>query len=200
MTLIEMADWFRAFLGQVRRRDASSRIQDAARRHAREAGSDSDARGKLAAELSEVPRSALVAEIAAWHPRDDYVSDRAYRLLVGVRDGGEVPPIRPEFRARFAREAEIGRLPLDEAFARIAAAVPELADIEQKATGGKPPKPNELKGVLESLGGPSQGATELAVVWRHLRACARGEVDRTPLFDHDVIRRTHGSVKIWPDT
>lgn len=51
-----------------------------------------------------MPRAALIAEIAGRHPRLEYLNDRAYRLLVGVRDRGVVPPIEAESRDGFARE------------------------------------------------------------------------------------------------
>jgi hypothetical protein len=88
----------------VARRDPSSRIQDAARRHAARFGSDVDVCAELQADLSDMPRAALIAEIAGRHPRLEYLNDRAYRLLVGVRDRGVVPPIEAESRDGFARE------------------------------------------------------------------------------------------------
>jgi hypothetical protein len=193
-----VAGLLRVFMDRVARRDSSSRIQHAARRHAMRAGSDGDVCREMQGDLGDFPRVALVAEIAGWHPRQDYVNDRAYRLLVGVRDGGVVPPIEAECRDRFAREEELGRLPLPEAFARIAATAPSLVEMEQRARTGARPKIGELRDLMKSSG-LELHETELGVVWQQLGSCARGRVDPTPLFDRDAVFQAHVSRPAWPE-
>jgi hypothetical protein len=196
-----MAGVLRGFVDRLRGRDPSSRIQDAARRHAMRDASDSDACAGVRADITDVPHAQLLREIAAWHPRGDYVNDRAYRLLVGVRDGGVVPPMEPERQANFSREQELGRLPLPEAYSRLAATTPALTDMERRARGGERPTPSELQHLLNETGldpTRSPDRTEFRIITHYLRSCAQGRVDPTPLFDRDPRFEAHGSIQAWP--
>jgi hypothetical protein len=186
---------------QLRRRDPSSRIQDAARRHARRNGNDAEVCAGLTADLSGMPRVALLSEIAGWHPRRDYLNDRAYRLLVGVRDGGVVPPIDQRYRDNFAREAVLGRLPMQAAYAQIAASRPQLVELERRVRADKRWSVKQLRQLLKETrldptGTP--GRTEFGLITQYLKDCARGSVDPTPFFDRDVTFQTHGSIGASP--
>lgn len=114
--------------------------------------SDSGACAALRADISDIPRAQLLSEIARWHPREDYLNDRAYRLLVGVRDEGVVPPIEPEREDNLAREQGLGRLPLPEAFARLAATKPALGEMERRARDGERPRISQLRQLSKETG------------------------------------------------
>lgn len=173
-------------------RDPSSRIQSAARNQARRRLSDADACAALAAEISGLPAGAIGAEIAGWSPRDDFVDDRAFRLLVGVRDG-VVPEIDAHLREQFAREEELGRLPLPEAFARMTATCPELTDLASRARARQKPRMRELGPVLTALD-REHGGVSFYIVSRYLADCRRGKDDPTPLFERSAMCQRHISL------
>jgi hypothetical protein len=156
--------------------------------------SDSDACAALRADISGIPHAQLLSEIAHWHPRGDYLNDRAYRLLVGVQGGGVVPPLEPECQDNFAREQELGRLPLPEAFARLATTTPALVEMERRARGGERPSISQLRQLLKETGlDPTRtpDRTEFHVITQYLWDCAKGRGDPTPLFDRDTIFEAH---------
>jgi hypothetical protein len=68
--------------------------------------------------------------------RDDggYIADRYYRILVAVITDTPPRPIAPQNAERYARERELGWMPLEDAFAVIATAVPEVAAIAASPT------------------------------------------------------------------
>jgi len=90
------------------------------------------ARTRLCEQLTAEP--ALVKEaLAHTHRQDDYIDDRAYRLLAAVATGTPVAPISPERAELFAREEAIGRMPMEQAFQRLAEIEPGLLDLQAKA-------------------------------------------------------------------
>lgn len=184
-----MASLLKALLG----RDSSARLQDGARRWAQSDLSDSDAAAALAEEIKGVSRHALAAEIDGWRPHDDIRNDRAYRLLVGVRDKGAVPPIDPEMRDQFAREEELGRMWLSEAVRQVCG---EFADdagalaASSRQRGKAPLKElNKLQRDIASRYG--ELARDLAVVY--VLANARGRDPSTTYFDMP-LRERHGTI------
>lgn len=179
----------RAFLKTLFNRDPSSQIQDAARAQARSRLSDVDACAALAADISGLPTDAVAAEIAGWHRREDFVNDRAFRLLVGVRDS-EVPEIDAAHREQFAREEELGRLPLPEAFERLSATCPGLEDVASRARAHKKPNLRELGPMLTKLD-REHGPVAFYIVTRYLADCRRGRSDSTPLFDRSSLHERH---------
>jgi hypothetical protein len=117
-------------------------------------------------------------------PREDYISDRAYRLLaasVGETDVAQIPPDRSEL---FAREASLGRLPINEAFAVLGEIEPRLLGVERQAPGtelrdggGLPPELSMRLG--EMVGGAAALDDELlrstlasSIAHHYLRALA----------------------------
>lgn len=58
--------------------------------------------------------------------RESYLGDRAYRLAKAVLTDGPVESQEPALREQFRAEEELGRLPLDVAFERLAELVPDL--------------------------------------------------------------------------
>jgi hypothetical protein len=63
--------------------------------------------------------------------RDDYIGDRAYRLLSAAAAGTAVQSIPPERRELFTAEEVIGTMPIEQAFQRLAEIEPRLLDIER---------------------------------------------------------------------
>jgi hypothetical protein len=61
--------------------------------------------------------------------RDEFDSDRAYRLLQAVVSGGEVLPMTPRLRERFEGEARLGRMPMSEAVGFLRELQPALPDL-----------------------------------------------------------------------
>jgi hypothetical protein len=62
-----------------------------------------------------------------------YDTDRAYRIMVAAISRSRPEPVRAQDAERFERERELGWLPLDQAFAVLLAAVPELAELRARA-------------------------------------------------------------------
>jgi hypothetical protein len=62
-----------------------------------------------------------------------YDADRAFRILVGAMNETMPDPIRIEDAELFARERELGWMPLSEAFERLRALVPELGEVRTRA-------------------------------------------------------------------
>lgn len=184
-----MASFFRALLG----RDPSGRLQDGARKWAQTDLSDADAVAALAEEISDISPRAIAAEIDGWHPRDDIRNDRAYRLLVGVRDGGTVPPVDPKMRDQFAREEELGRVPLFEAMKQVcgefADEVNALADTSRARGKASLKELNKLQRKIDSRYG--ELARDIAIAY--VIANARGRDPRTTYFD-GPLRERHGTI------
>jgi hypothetical protein len=80
--------------------------------------------------------------------RDRYIDDRAYRLLAAAFAGTAVESISPERAELFAEEEAIGRMPIGDAFERLAKIEPRLLDLERAAQTAKasnePPEPRGL--------------------------------------------------------
>ncbi|HTZ63399.1 MAG TPA: hypothetical protein VMB51_04790 [Solirubrobacteraceae bacterium] len=68
--------------------------------------------------------------------RDDYIQDRAYRLLSAAAAGTAVQSIPPERQELFAEEEAIGRIPIEQAFERLAEIEPRLLGVKRLAEAG----------------------------------------------------------------
>lgn len=115
--------------------------------------------GELAEALQDMTRFATTS-------RDDYIHDRAYRLLAASASGTGVAPPPPERSVLFAREESLGRMPISQAFAVFKDIEPRLLDVERKATvvelednGSLPPDLRRRLGVL--VGGGAERDDEL---------------------------------------
>jgi hypothetical protein len=115
---------------------ALSAVHRAATRVAESPLGDEEARRELEAAVAPHPEGVELV-LALWRGlRYDYVQDRAFRLLSAVAAAGPVEPMPPESAELFERERELGQLPLGEAFARLKALYPTLAEIEQDVVSG----------------------------------------------------------------
>jgi hypothetical protein len=74
----------------------------------------------------------LEEALADLHSRDGYINDRVYRLLASVATDTDVAVIPVERAALFAEEGEIGRMPMKQAFRRLAELEPRLLDLEHQ--------------------------------------------------------------------
>jgi hypothetical protein len=94
---------------------------------------DAEAKAKLRERLNA--KSTVVEEVltSLAHGRDRYIDDRAYRLLAAADAGTAVAPISPERADRFAEEESIARMPIEQAFQRLAKMEPRLFDLQREA-------------------------------------------------------------------
>ncbi len=111
-------------------------VEQAASRLAFGAEDDETAAAKLSAHAGASPELLREAAIERSKMREDYHHDRVYRLLSAAAAGGPVQPVPPERAEPFAREAELGRMPMSEAFQRLVAIEPELAGVEHEVRAG----------------------------------------------------------------
>jgi hypothetical protein len=108
----------------------SAGVYRAACAAARREDSDTAAAELLRAEIRDDRRG--VARALRWlgTNRDEYVCDRAYRVLHAIATNKPVEPIRPAVAAVFEREAELGRAPLARAFEILVELEPRLRDLQ----------------------------------------------------------------------
>jgi len=190
---------FKGWLGSavMKRIDAMPAIQAAkerserispAQRAAREAAygppDDEAAKVALAGRVGDEAEALKEAAIDLAKRRDDYIGDRAYRLLSAAAAGTAVQSIPPERRGLFAAEEAIGRVPIEQAFRRLAEIEPRLLDVERQARGASLADngslPSDMDRRLRSLvGGAAERDDELlrsnlasSIVHHYLRALA----------------------------
>ncbi|MHB1571687.1 MAG: hypothetical protein ACYC0H_21125 [Solirubrobacteraceae bacterium] len=105
----------------------------------------------------------LVAELRARVPDDDFgleaaieqtardrsnfINDRAHRLLRAISEGGPVIGIDPAVADLFQQEQALGRLPLREAFARLAEHDPGLLELDGRDDVTSSPDVTDLVGI-----------------------------------------------------
>jgi hypothetical protein len=109
----------------------------AATQLAYEALDDESAKTQLQSRLGAEPGLLREAAIERSKQREDYLGDRAYRLLSAAAADTPVQPTPPERAELFASEAALGRMPMREAFKQLAAVEPELAKIERDVLAGE---------------------------------------------------------------
>ena len=113
------------------------KIQLQARHFATLNESDEAACRGLSIALAGLSASEITSQLIAWPTHDDYIEERACRLLAGVLAGGVVPQPDPVIRERFRAEETLGRIPPSEAFEIIAKADPRIADaVDAISVGG----------------------------------------------------------------
>jgi hypothetical protein len=174
---------------------SSDRIQLGARSHARRDVPDEVARDALRDELREFPVGRVEAELSSWWPRDTFVDDRAYRLLVAIRDRSPVPEIELSQRELFAQEQRLGRLPLPDAFAQLAELDPTLRTLEKDPQIRKPKALTRVVRQLEK--NPSEllsGKLARSIVVCHLGQQGSGRsYNPTPILERNQ-HHIHGSL------
>ena len=98
----------------------------AASRLARAELSDEEARARLGTQVRGHAGGIPGALKTFGQNRDEFESDRAFRLLSAISKEVPVPSIRPEMISKFAREEEMGRMPLYEAVMSLVRLEPRL--------------------------------------------------------------------------
>jgi hypothetical protein len=184
----------------LRGMDSAQRAYNAAMAQAKGDASDEVAAEALREEIRDIPEGVLDREISGWGEHQDYLDDRAYRLLVAAHDGRPVEPIRESDRIVFEQEEILGRLPLPEAFQRLADAEPELRVYEGLVLAGK-----EQPDDLDRLVGPDavgsdpalRGATALGIATYYLFERARGTPGPKSYFER-LRSFAHGTLGCIP--
>jgi hypothetical protein len=115
--------------------------------------SDEEARVRVAPVVKAKPSGAREALEFLADRRDEYLTDRAYRLIVAAMNGQSVINVDIDKQDLFSREAVLGRLPINDAFAHITELSPDLDYLREKvesdpATYG----PVMLKDIAEIVG------------------------------------------------
>jgi hypothetical protein len=108
-------------------------ILRAALRAAHSTEPDEDARHRLKEELASKRQQAQDALTIFSRMREQFDTDRAYRLLHAAMTDTPVQPIAAECYDLFLSEEQLGRMPLSEAFAFLAKRQPMLHQFERAA-------------------------------------------------------------------
>jgi hypothetical protein len=191
-------------------------VTRAARKDAYSSLDDEAAKARLCEHLEaerEVAGPEVVQEaLTHFRQRDDYIDDRAYRLLAAAAAGEAVAPIPPERAELFAQEEEIGRMPMEQAFGRLAKIEPGLLDlksqveaVEQSDDPGSCGLPKQIREPLHRLvGGGASSDHELlhttlatSIVHQYLEILAGNKRVGTPevaYFDSPIKHFTASSV------
>jgi hypothetical protein len=139
---------------QTARSERTMPVTRAARKEAYSSLDDEATKARLSERLEAEPEvtGPEVVEEALIHfgQRDDYIDDRAYRLLAAAAASTTVAPSPPERADLFAQEEEIGRMPMEQAFERLAEIEPGLLDLKSQVEAV------EKNGDLRSCGLPKQ--------------------------------------------
>lgn len=152
---------------QIARSERTAPVTRAAHKAAFSSLDDEAAKTKLGEQLKAEPH---VAEaLAHFHRPDDYIGDRAYRLLAAAAADTPMEPIPPARAELFAQEESIGRMPIEQAFQKLAAIEPGLLGLqgqaEAVAKNGDPRSCNLPKHIKEPLhrlvGGGSRNLHEI---------------------------------------
>jgi hypothetical protein len=121
-------------------REQTERVQpvaQAAKHLAYSTLDDEAARAELLSRVTAPPELLRETAIYLSRRREDYVRDRAYRLVSAAAADGSVQPVPPERAEQFAREEALGRVSMEEAFKQLTAIEPALAAIEQQVRTGR---------------------------------------------------------------
>jgi hypothetical protein len=197
-----MSERLFGFIGRMMGRDPARRVCMSAVSQAKRDVSDEAATAALRAEIGDIPTGVLDRGLAGWGSRRDYLGDRVYRLLVAARDGGSVAPIARSDRIVFEQEAILGRLPMAEAFQRLADVEPELRRCEEAALARKKMQPADLTGLV----GPGarrsdpvlQGEIAIMISLIYLRGCALGRSADVRTYFERFHGSSHGTLHALP--
>ncbi len=126
---------------RVRTPDGKRAVIREALRAAQSSATDECAREQLAQKVLLSSSDAHAALKFFSDRRDRFDMDRAYRLLVAAIASDHVEPVPASRREQFAREEWLGRLPLDEAFAFLAAHDQRLETLAAVAANSREESP-----------------------------------------------------------
>lgn len=126
--LIGGSSWVR---GEIGRQKKMIEVLIEAERVAYNSLDDSKVKTMLAERLGG-DHSSIDGALTVLARRIEYISDRARRLLLAVGSNSPVAPMPQEWSDLFTREEALGRMPLKDAFCRLAESEPRLADLGQE--------------------------------------------------------------------
>ena len=176
----------RDFMPWAKPTGAGTAVIRAALGAAYSSASDDDATLRLSNETAPDPTAIREAQRFFESRRDEFINDRAYRLLVALARGdGWVPAISEANRERFDSEAHLGRLPLRDAFALLADRKPELRSLASSAATC--PTPSDI--LLDPAGHPdSLCESNLAVsIATQFLAIQRGQHEGDPATSYFAL-------------
>jgi hypothetical protein len=201
---------------QIARSERTMPVTRAAHKEAYSPLDDEAAKASLCERLEaerEVTGPEVVQEaLTHFRQRDEYIDDRAYRLLAAAATDTAVAPTPLERADLFAQEEEIGRMPMEQAFERLAEIEPGLlylkSQIEAVETNGDRSDcglPKHIREPLHRLvGGGASSNHELlhttlatSIVHQYLRQLAGDKRLGTPdvaYFDSPIKHFTASSV------
>ena len=143
--------------------------------------SDEEARDRLRPRVAGNEQPVLDAIEWLGLRRDEYIGDRAYRLLLAAATDTPVRPIDPAMADQFAAERELGSMPLDEAFERLAEMEPGLRELPREASPRDREfmkQRSELVGIGARSGDPLMSSDLAAsIVMLYTRARSRKDPD-----------------------
>jgi hypothetical protein len=149
---------------------------------------DDEARDQLRSRVEGDEQAVLNAVEWLALRRDEYVGDRAYRILLAAATDTPVKPIDPAMEDRFAAERELGSLPLGDAFERLARLEPGLRELAEDASLSDPDLTKhrvELVGIGARSKDPllsSDLAASIVMQYVRARGGRSGEVDLSKSF------------------
>ena len=144
--------------------------------------SDEEARNRLRPRVAGSEQVVLDATEWLERQRDEYIGDRAYRLLLAAATDTPVKPIDPAMADHFAAERELGSMPLGEAFDRLAQLEPRLRELAEAASP-RDPELRKHRSELVGIGARSEHpllSSDLAASIVMQYVLARGRSDRDP--------------------
>jgi hypothetical protein len=116
---------------------------------------DSMAKAMLA-DCLDADSDSINSALALLAGRNEYVSDRARRLLSAVHNNSQVPQMPRELAGLFVLEETLGRMPLKEAFHHLTELEPRLATLGREIENG------QVQANRQGSGFPSKVSKELA--------------------------------------
>jgi hypothetical protein len=112
--------------------------------------SDCEAAARLRTAVRDDPEAAGDA-LRNWTRREHCIRERGRRLRAAALDDGPVAPASSDHQELFAEEEALGRIPLSEAYARLAEQEPRLRVVEDEVRAGQL---STAKRLYDPLNGP----------------------------------------------
>jgi len=157
---------------------------------------DEDARLELHSQLRRSRRGLGAAVKRASLDRTDYLSDRRFRLLAAELESAPVRGMDPALADLFTAEAELGRMPLSAAFARLVELEPGLLELVASQTTAKTRPPlGKLVGIVARSDNPLlHSDISASIVLQYLTTLGKqGDTEVTYFSDLRRLKQRSGS-------
>jgi hypothetical protein len=153
---------------QIARSERTTPVLRVARKAAYSSLDDEAAKAMIRERL-DVEAPVVEEALTHFRRRDDYIDDRTYRLLAAAAADTRVAPIPADRTELFRQEESIGKMPMEQAFQRLAEIEPGLLDlksqveaVEKNCDPGSCGLPKHIKEPLHRLvGGGASSDHEL---------------------------------------